>query len=108
MTNSSGFEIFMSGALLISSIVRNECLSMKIVQLASQARGGRVNVYMSMAVKVCAFVSTTCDPCLRQHTPYPLLTDFYNSHHALFSNRLLREKLNIQWLEKSFGPKSFF
>ena len=44
--NSSGFEIFTSGTLLISSIVRNECLSMKIVQLASQARGGRVNVYM--------------------------------------------------------------
>ena len=45
MMNSSGFEIFMSGVLLISSIVWNECVSMKIVQQARQARGGRVNVY---------------------------------------------------------------
>ena len=48
--NSSGFEIFMSGVLLISSIVWNECVSMKIVQLATQARRGRVNVYMSTHV----------------------------------------------------------
>ena len=143
MMNQSCFEIFMSGVLLISSIVWNECVSMKIVQQASQAKpgcmyttihvhiyvhenstGGKVGtvqVYMSIehhsiharpgCMCTCPWLSRCAHLCRRHAIPAsaniphtPLLTD----HLAPFSNILLREKLKIQWLEKSCGPKSFF